>query len=120
MYLLRILGVEEEELADDGVGSEVVNLIAEEYYALAKEETERVTGFMPGNHKTARANGIHEHSFVLRRKFTRSEGSTGDLKAETAARHRRGSLGQRPSDPAKCSGTKKCNSLGTQYLSHVG
>lgn len=117
-YLLRILGVEEEELADDGIGGEIVNLIAEEHDALAKEETERVTGFMPGNHKTARANCIHEHSFVSRRKSTRGEGSTSDLIAGTAARHRRGSLGRGP--PAERIGTKKCNILRAQHLSHVG
>ena len=65
-------------MADDSVGSEVVNLIAEEDDALAKEETERVTGLVPGNHRT-RANGVHERSFFLRRKPSRSEGSTGDM-----------------------------------------
>jgi hypothetical protein len=119
VYLLRILGVEEKKLADDSICGEVVDLIAEEDDALAKEETEGITGFLPGNHR-ARANSIHKRGLLRRRKSTRSEGRADELAPRTAARHSRGSLGHRPRDPADGSGTAECHSLGDESLRHKG
>ena len=65
-HLLRILCVEKEKLADNSIGDEVIHLVAQENNALTKKETERVTSFLPGNHRPARTrHGAHEKRIVI-------------------------------------------------------
>ena len=54
------MGIQKEELADDGVGGEVVNLVAEKDDALAKEQTEGVARLLTRHNHAAGADRAHE------------------------------------------------------------